>query len=99
MDKKNPIWGNAMKKRGRSLGQKNCVCSLQRQEAECDFPKHTPNSQSKPLTLTKVPATPLVHDIETTPTNFIQAHNTKSTLLSDKERKDMKYPSAFHSYM
>ncbi|GFW20249.1 hypothetical protein TNCV_1855731 [Trichonephila clavipes] len=43
----------------------------------------TPNGQSKPLTLSKVPATPLVTDIESTPTNFIHiyAHNTRPTLL------------------
>ncbi|GFT49137.1 hypothetical protein TNCV_3262391 [Trichonephila clavipes] len=61
-------------------------------------PLLTPNSQSKPLTLSEVPATPLVTDTETTPTNFIHARNTWPTLFPDKGRRDMSYPSAFHSY-
>ncbi|GFX91494.1 uncharacterized protein TNCV_2599431 [Trichonephila clavipes] len=58
----------------------------------------TPNSQSKPLTLSKVPATPLITDIETTPNIFIHAGNTRSTLFPDKGRRDMNYPSAYYSY-
>ncbi|GFY39458.1 hypothetical protein TNIN_169691, partial [Trichonephila inaurata madagascariensis] len=48
-----------------------------------------------PSALSNAPATPLVHDSESTPTNPTKLATPRSP---DKGRRDKRYPSAFKIY-